>query len=97
MKLVSVAEAQANLPSLLEDSRNERIVVARDGDPVGVLLSISDYLDWARMTEDELTTLFSSPEVQAKLRRAEHDYASGRTISHEEVGSRLEVRSRIRG
>ncbi|NCQ26336.1 MAG: hypothetical protein COY42_34515 [Armatimonadetes bacterium CG_4_10_14_0_8_um_filter_66_14] len=92
MRLVDIAEAQINLSSLLVAARGERVFVAQGGEPVGVLLSVADYQDWAGMTDGEVSALFRSPAVQAKLERAHLDYAAGRTVAHEEVGRRLTAR-----
>ncbi|MBI3923342.1 MAG: type II toxin-antitoxin system Phd/YefM family antitoxin [Armatimonadetes bacterium] len=57
MKLVTMGEAEVNFPSLLEEAQHERVVVERNGQPLGVILSIADYQDWTSMREDvELLT-----------------------------------------
>lgn len=92
MKLVSLAEAESSLSALLDAAKNERVVVEREGYPLGVILSVADYQDWSGMTDAELTELFSQTELQAKLTQADGDFAAGRTLSHEEVGRRLRQR-----
>lgn len=77
----------------LEQAQRERIVVERDGQPVSFILSVADCQHWTGMTDEELTALFSRPAGQARLQRADADYAAGRSLSHEEVGARLRARS----
>lgn len=97
MKLVNLEEAQTSLADLLDDAQRERIVVERDGQPIGFILSVADYQDWTGMTDEELAALFSRPDVQARLQRADADYAAGRSLSHEEVGARLRARGENNG
>jgi PHD/YefM family antitoxin component YafN of YafNO toxin-antitoxin module len=92
MKLVNI-EQTTSLADLLDDAQHERIVVERDGQPIGVILSMADYQDWTGMTDEELSALFASPELQAKIQRANADDAAGRSLSHAEVGARLQARS----
>lgn len=89
MKLVNVVDAQSNLSSLLEEAESERIVIAREGHPVGVLLSLTEYQEWARVTDEEIDALFSSPELHAKPQRADADDAAGRWIADQEVKKAL--------
>ena len=71
MKLVSLAETESSLSALLDAAKHKRVVVEREGNPVGVILSVADYQAWSGMTDAELTELFSQAELQAKLRQAE--------------------------
>jgi hypothetical protein len=41
--------------------------VERNGQPIGVILSMADYQDWVGMTEEEISALFSRPELQSKI------------------------------
>ena len=92
MKLVDVADAQQNLTAVLDSAKTERVMVAHGEHPVGVILSVADYQDWTGTSDEELSLLFASAEVQEKLARADGDYAAGRTVSHEDVDRMLSAR-----
>ena len=66
MKTVPLSEAKAKLSSLLDsvESRDEEIVITRNGRAAGVLVSTGDFESWK-----ETATVRSDAQLVAEIRR----------------------------
>lgn len=91
-KVVSAYGLKMQLGRILRELReNERVVVLRRNRPVGVLLSIQEYVkehaDQYQDVEDFIDTLLEErdPEFQRSLRSAARQVKQGRYLSHAEL------------
>ncbi|MFB2836670.1 type II toxin-antitoxin system Phd/YefM family antitoxin [Floridanema evergladense] len=79
MKQVPIEEIKNNLSGYLEIAEKERIVITRDGKPVGILIGLEDTEDWW----EEL--LLQDPRFQAEVAQARQSLREGKGISIEEM------------
>ena len=77
-KLISSAEARANLPSLLSqiEELQEHVIITRRGKPVAIMLGYEEY-------ESLLETLevLSNPELLKGVKEGEDDIDKGDMVS----------------
>jgi prevent-host-death family protein len=85
MKQVSIEEIKNNLSGYLEIAEKERIVITRDGKPVGILIGLEDTEDWW----EEL--LLRDPRFEAEVAQARQSLREGKGISIEEMRAKYKV------
>lgn len=92
MKVVTAYTAKTQLGRILRELReNDRFVILRRNLPVGILLSIQDYVkehsDQFRDVEDFIDTLLEEgdPQFQRSLKKAARETRQGRYLSHTEL------------
>ncbi|OFW24930.1 MAG: hypothetical protein A3H27_03450 [Acidobacteria bacterium RIFCSPLOWO2_02_FULL_59_13] len=91
-KAITAYTLKTQLGRILRDLRDkERFVVLRRNIPVGVLLSVQDFVeqhpDQYEDVEDFLDTLLeeSDPEFQRSLKRGAREIKRGRFLTHSEL------------
>ena len=91
-KAITAYTLKTQLGRILRELRdNERFVVLRRNIPVGVLLSVQDFVeqqpDQYEDVEDFLDTLLeeSDPEFQRSLKRGAREIKRGRFLTHSEL------------
>ena len=91
-KAITAYALKTQLGRVLRDLQgNERFVVLRRNIPVGVLLSVKDFVkehaDQYEDVEDFLDTLLeeSDPEFQRSLKQGSREVKRGRYLSHTEL------------
>ncbi len=91
-KAVTAYTLKTQLGRILRELRgNERFVILRRNLPVGVLVSIQDYVkehpDQYEDVEDLMDTLLeeTDPEFQRSLKRGARDVKGGRYLNHTEL------------
>ena len=74
-KTLSIATVTAHLPELVDgvESRDEEVVITRNGEPAAVIVSCSE-IRRLRETIDAL----SDPQMMQQIRESRAHYASGR-------------------
>ncbi len=92
LKVVTAYAVKAHLGRILRELReNDRFVILHRNIPVGILLSIQDYVrehpDQYKDVEDFAETLReeSDPEFQRSLKRAARETKRGCYLSHTEL------------
>src|SRR5918999_4636558 len=82
VKIVPFSEARANLTELLDalESKNEHVLITRNGRPSAVMLSADEY----ESLEETLDILQDKDLMQA-LKRSEADVAAGRVVELEDL------------
>jgi len=91
-RAVTAYTLKARLGSILRELRqNQRFVVFRRNIPVGVLVSIQDYVkdhpDQYEDVQDFVDTLLeeADPDFQQSLKKAARDAKQGRYLTHTEL------------
>ena len=91
-KAVTAYTLKTQLGRILKElGENQRFVVLRRNLPVGVLISIQDYVkedpDQYEDVEDFMDTLLeeSDPELQRSLKKGTREIKRGRYLSHTEL------------
>ncbi len=79
MKQVSIDEVKNDLPGYLQIADKERIVITRDGQPVGILLGLEDAEDWW----EEL--LLHDSRFKAEVAQARQSLKESKGISIEKL------------
>ncbi|MGH2752283.1 MAG: type II toxin-antitoxin system Phd/YefM family antitoxin [Actinomycetota bacterium] len=81
-KIVPFSEARANLTELLDalESKQEHVLITRNGRPSAVMLSADEY----ESLEETLDILQDKDLMQA-LKRSEADVAAGRLVELKDV------------
>ena len=84
MKIAPVADVKARFSSYLKESEGGPIIVARNGKPVAVLISMED--------EEELERIILaySPKFQNILEKSTKEIQEGRGLSHKDFWKELE-------
>ncbi len=92
VKVVTAYTVKTHLGRILRELRqNDRFVILRRNLPVGILLSIQDYVkehpDQFEDVEDFIDTLLeeSDAEFQRSLKKASRETKRGRYLSHTEL------------
>jgi prevent-host-death family protein len=91
MKIVSVADAKANLSEYLKAVEKNPVVITRNGRPVAVLVPAGD--------EDDLERLLMahSPKLQAILEAARQRFRAGEGVPHETFWQEVEAETAGKG
>ena len=91
-KAVTASVLKTRMGRVLRELReNQRFVVLRRNLPVGILLSVQDYIqehpDRYEDTEDFLDTFLeeADPEFQRSLKRGQREMKRGRYLTHAEL------------
>lgn len=91
-KVVTAHNLKTGMGSILRQLRDsERFVILRRNSPVGILLSIQDYVkehpDEYYDVQDFMDTLMEQmdPDFQASLRRSARDIKRGHYLTHTEL------------
>ncbi|MFB2934870.1 type II toxin-antitoxin system Phd/YefM family antitoxin [Aerosakkonemataceae cyanobacterium BLCC-F154] len=85
MKQVPIEEIKNDLSGYLEIAEKERIVITRDGKPVGILIGLEDTEDWW----EEL--LLRDPRFEAEVAQARQSLRECKGISIEEMRAKYKV------
>jgi prevent-host-death family protein len=82
VKTLPLSEVKAKLSELVDEveSRDERVVITRNGRPAAVLLSHDDLDSWQETLE-----IASDPALMTEIRRGIRQIERGQTKSYEEV------------
>lgn len=81
-RTVPFTEARASLSELLDevDAKQDHVVITRNGKPVALLMSMSEWESW-----EETIEVLSDEELMEDLRRSEEDVQAGRVHDWDEV------------
>src|SRR5215204_5686595 len=84
MKTASIGEVKSRLGAIVDESKDEPVVITRNGRPVAVLYAVTD--------EDELERLLlaSSRRFQEVLEVSRQQFLDGHGIKHEDFWKSLE-------
>lgn len=85
MKQVPIEEIKNDLSGYLEIAEKEKVVITRDGKPVGILIGLEDTEDWW----EEL--LLRDPRFEAEVAKARQSLREGKGISIEEMKAKYKV------
>jgi len=82
VKTLPLSEAKATLSRLVDQvaSRDEQIVITRNGKPVAMLVSPDEIEGWKATLE-----IMSDPDFMAQIRRGLRDVRRGKYLTYEEV------------
>lgn len=81
-RIVPLTEARAALSELLDDveTKQDHVVITRNGKPVALLMSMSEWESW-----EETIEVLSDPELLEDLDRSDEDVAAGRLVDWDEI------------
>lgn len=81
-RTVPLTEARASLSELLDEveAQQDHVVITRNGKPVALLLSMSEWESW-----EETIEVLSDEELMEDLRQSEADVQAGRLHDWDEV------------
>jgi prevent-host-death family protein len=87
MKSVTVTDARRQLSALLEDATtaNEPVILQREGEPVGVLMSYRSFESLSSLDRCINQNLLNAPDFRRKLDVSEEQLAAGQVRRHSEV------------
>lgn len=86
MKTLPISEARANLLKLVDevDNKFDRITLTKSGKAKAVLMSVDEFDSWM-----ETIDVLNDSATMAALVEAQHDVATGRLVTHDEVVTSL--------
>jgi prevent-host-death family protein len=85
MKIAPVADVKAHLSGYIEETREEPVVITKNGRPVAMLVAVSNEDEG----ELERLVLAHSPRFRRLLERAEESIREGRGIRHDDLWTSL--------
>lgn len=83
MKTISIAEAQANFKTVLEDSQKEKIIITENGRAIAALVPLEE-------SDLETLALSENAELNQILTEAEERIQKTRGIKHDDFWRSLE-------
>ena len=84
---ITLKELRPELPKVIEriDTRFDRYIVTRRGKPVCIMMGVDDYESLL-----ETMDILGDPALVKRIKKAEQNFAEGKTVSLAELRKKLE-------